>query len=95
MKLIAHRGNLNGPNLGSENHPYHIEDCIDKGYDVEIDVWYLPQSEKFYLGHDRPDHEISWFWLAKHNASLWIHCKNLDALERFKELDKQYKKTAS
>lgn len=83
MKLIAHRGNIDGPNSDTENSPDQIEKCISKGYDVEIDVWYLPQSQKFYLGHDRPDYEVSWFWLAKHNISLWIHCKNLDALERF------------
>ena len=40
MRLIAHRGNLNGPNPLVENDPQRITYCIDEGYDVEIDVRY-------------------------------------------------------
>ena len=38
MRLIAHRGNLNGPNPLTENDPTRITYCIEEGYDVEIDV---------------------------------------------------------
>ena len=36
MKLIAHRGNTNGPNKQSENTIDQIDECIKNGYDVEI-----------------------------------------------------------
>ena len=40
MKLIAHRGNINGPNPETENTVNQIDKCIEEGYDVEIDLWY-------------------------------------------------------
>ena len=90
MKLIAHRGNLNGPNLGSENHPYHIEDCIDKGYDVEIDVRYDPKTERLWLGHDTPDYPVTWWWLAGRADHLWIHCKDITTLHQFSNATNGY-----
>ena len=39
MKFISHRGNIDGPNPEWENDPSRIEDVLNKGYDVEIDVW--------------------------------------------------------
>ena len=41
MKLIAHRGNINGPNPEKENHPDYINTAIKSGYDVEVDVWFI------------------------------------------------------
>ena len=38
MKIIAHRANLNGPNINDENQISSINKCIDLGFDVEIDV---------------------------------------------------------
>ena len=80
MKLIAHRGNTTGPNPLEENKSKYIESAISEGYDSEIDLWYKDNS--FYLGHDEPQYEISALWLYKHKNSLWIHCKNYDALEK-------------
>ena len=37
MKLIAHRGNINGP-CERENSPEYILETINLGYDCEIDV---------------------------------------------------------
>lgn len=83
MKLIAHRGNIDGISLSDENHPDYIDAAIKQGYDVEIDVRYDIKSEKLFLGHDEPQHLISWYWLAGRKDNLWIHCKNLDALYHF------------
>jgi hypothetical protein len=80
MKLIAHRGNVTGPNPLEENKPEYIENAILEGYDSEIDLWYRDHS--FYLGHDEPQYEISALWLYKNKEHLWIHCKNYDALEK-------------
>lgn len=84
MKLIAHRGNINGKNPLQENSPFYIEEALNKGYDVEIDVWYL--NNKFYLGHDEPSYNINVEFLQ--NNKLWCHAKTLDSL--YKMLEYQY-----
>ena len=38
-------------------------------------------DEKFFLGHDDPETEISEKWLLEKKNYLWIHCKNLEGLE--------------
>ena len=52
MILIAHKGNIFGPQLECENKPRYIENAIKLGYDVEIDVW--SDGVQFRLGHDQP-----------------------------------------
>jgi len=79
MKLIAHRGNTNGPNKKQENKREYLEEAIFNGYDVEIDIWWKDQC--FYFGHDFPQDQISTKWLVFHKDKLWIHCKNYKALE--------------
>jgi hypothetical protein len=81
MKLIAHRGNVSGANPELENSPQQIDYCIMKGFDVEIDVWYI--DRKFYLGHDTYQYEVSLSYLSERSKYLWMHCKNLLALREF------------
>lgn len=76
MKLISHRGNLNGPIPANENSPEYILKAITLGYDVEIDVWY--HNSKIYLGHDYGKYEADIHFLL--NKKLWCHAKNIDAL---------------
>jgi len=83
MKLIAHRGNTDGSNPLEENKPEYIEKALLKGFDVEIDVRYDSLDGKFYLGHDDPQYVVDQYWMAQHMGSLWIHCKNIDALYYF------------
>jgi hypothetical protein len=73
MKIISHRGNLNGKNLSLENKPEHILDVCKK-YDVEIDAWFI--NDQWFLGHDKPQYEIKYNFF---NEKMWIHCKNIDA----------------
>jgi hypothetical protein len=82
MVLISHRGNINGPFESSENKPTYINRAISKGYDVEIDVWYIDGI--LFLGHDKPDYSIDFRWFRDRIEKLWIHCKNIDALNYFK-----------
>jgi hypothetical protein len=82
MSYISHRGNLTGCNTGMENHPTYIDQAINRGFDVEIDIWF--EGESLYLGHDNPEYEIGFDWLYERSSNLWIHCKNLRALEFFK-----------
>lgn len=83
MKIISHRGNIDGPNSLIENQPEIIDKAIEMGFDVEIDLRYDTANEKFYLGHDDPQYVVSQYWLAQRMDKLWIHCKNLDALYYF------------
>jgi hypothetical protein len=78
LRKIAHRGNVSGPSH-KENQTSYIEDAIGLGYDVEVDLWRV--SGFLWLGHDGPQYLIKDDFLIEHGASLWIHCKNLDALE--------------
>ena len=83
MRLIAHRGNVNGPNRDVENTIGQIDKCIENGYDVEIDLRYDAASQIFWLGHDKPKNVISFFELAKRSQYLWIHCKDITTLHAF------------
>jgi hypothetical protein len=74
--LIAHRGNTNGINSEQENHPAYIRRALDKGYDVEIDVWVI--EGKIYLGHECPNYEVDLQFLL--TPKLWCHAKNFNAL---------------
>jgi len=84
MILIAHRGNINGKFESYENEPNYIDKALKKGYDVEIDIWVIEGN--FYLGHDKPQYGITLEWLDKRKNELWIHCKNIEAMEWFNSL---------
>lgn len=88
MVLISHRGNLNGPNEVRENSPYYIMESIAEGYDVEIDLWVV--DGKIYLGHDKPQYEISDDWLVERVNKLWVHCKNVESLNWIKNTELHY-----
>ncbi len=79
IKLISHRGNINGKSE-NENSPEQIDKCISLGYDVEIDLWFV--DNQFFLGHDKPEYSININWLEQRGDKLWIHCKNLEALSK-------------
>ena len=82
MRKISHRGNLFGPNPKKENDPSYIVDALQKGFDVEIDVWYHDSGD-FYLGHDYAKHKIETNFLK--NEKLWCHAKNFSALRAMLE----------
>lgn len=81
MIIIAHRGNLDGPNPEKENHPDYIMGAVAAGFNVEIDVWNI--SGKYILGHDKPQYEINLEFLS--NSHFWLHCKNITALHYLTE----------
>jgi hypothetical protein len=76
MILISHRGNIKGIEQSQENNPLHIMRALDRGFNVEIDVWYI--DSKLYLGHDEPKFLITEHFLR--SDKLWCHAKNLEAL---------------
>ena len=78
MKIIAHRGNVLGPNLKLENSEDYLLKATDAGLDVEVDVWKIQDS--LYLGHDEPTYLTSKDFLFKISNNAWFHAKNIDAL---------------
>lgn len=87
MILISHRGNINGKSPSMENHPDYIKKSLNKGFDVEIDVWFI--DNKFILGHDKPQYEISENFIFSNYKKLWLHCKDFNSLITLK--DEKYK----
>jgi hypothetical protein len=74
--LISHRGNIDGRSPKLENTPSHLNNALNLGYDVELDVWDI--DGKYYLGHDTPKVETTLEYLD--NSKFWCHCKNIKAL---------------
>lgn len=76
MIYISHRGNLTGKNPDKENSPEYIIKALEKGFDVEVDVWLV--KKEFYLGHDKPQYPIATRILQ--NGKIWCHAKNIHTL---------------
>lgn len=87
MILISHRGNISGKNPESENSPEYIVEAIELGYSVEIDLWLI--DDTYFLGHDFPQYKININWILQRKLFLWIHCKNINAIEEIKKNSKQ------
>ena len=79
MILISHRGNINGVYESYENEPNYIDKAIKEGFDVEIDIWMTEGI--LLLGHDKPQYGITQHWLNQRLKKLWLHCKNIEAVE--------------
>lgn len=80
---IAHRGNLTGPNINRENSIYVFQEAIDKGFHIELDVWY--QNHHFWLGHNKPISAINPDFLKNQHA--WCHAKSLDSLNALLDIE--------
>lgn len=83
-KLISHRGNVKGPDPDRENNPFYILDALSR-YDVEVDVWFI--GGKFMLGHDKPEYDFPKSLMEDNLEKLWLHCKNVEAFNKFSEMD--------
>jgi hypothetical protein len=81
MIIIAHRANICGPS-DKENSPESILNALYLGFDVELDVWLV--NDQLMLGHDSPQYALKKPLLDRIGANGWFHCKNLEALEYFK-----------
>ena len=85
MRLIAHRGNTNGPD-SKENHPDYLRAALESGFDVEADVQYV--ESKFFLGHEKPNYEIDKCFLF--NKRIWTHAKTVETffeLVKYKDVN--------
>lgn len=88
MRLISHRGNLNGKIPEKENSIEYIKEALSKGFDVEIDLWYV--DNKWFLGHDIPQYEVDFHWIDEWSYRLWVHCKNIESVEFLVEYENEY-----
>lgn len=80
MKVISHRGLLNGEDKLKENNPIEIS-AILHIFDCEIDLHY---DNGWWLGHERPTYQVDDKFLSK--DGLWIHCKNVSAVKGIYEI---------
>ena len=86
MMLISHRGNLNGPDLFSENDPELVNEVILMDIPVEVDLrWH---NNSFYFGHDEPQYQVSVEFLLANKEWLWFHCKDKEAFNAALKLRK-------
>jgi len=85
IKIISHRGNINGPVDHKENRPSYIDAALQLGLDVEVDIRYV--DGKFMLGHDIGDYEVSDVWIMKRKSFLWFHCKDLNSVYALHKID--------
>lgn len=88
MKIISHRGNLNGPSGFMENHPERVDSVLSSGFDVEIDLWY--NGEQLFLGHGSPTFMVTKKWLDERKNKLWVHLKNLETLDNIRDIGLNY-----
>jgi hypothetical protein len=79
--IIAHRANLVGRNPQTENTIKAARRALNKGFNVELDVWRY--KDKWYLGHDKPEHLVNGYDFKSllNDEFVWMHCKNKEALE--------------
>lgn len=66
MNFIAHRGNTNGPQPTFENTEDYLQDALDKGYYVEVDIqlW----NGALYYGHDGPQAHVNEKFIKQNNV---------------------------
>lgn len=77
MNYISHRGNLDGRIPKRENSPDYIDEAIEAGFSVEVDLHRI--GNDLFLGHDFPQYLVDWEWLDDRRDSLLIHAKNFAA----------------
>jgi hypothetical protein len=87
IKLIAHRGNRDGIDT-EENSPEFLQQAIDLGYDIEVDIRYI--NGAWWLGHDGPQYRIDSPFSLFDNSKVWWHCKNFEALDKLQGSNLNY-----
>lgn len=81
MKLISHRGNINGPNPELENSPSYILNALIQGYDVQVDITIKCHQGiiTLWLGNEEKQYLTTLDFL-KQRDKIICHAKTLDTL---------------
>lgn len=74
MILIAHRGNYCGRNILRENTLSYLQEALDAGYNVEIDVRWI--DGEWRLGHDAPTEIFPYQFME--DSRVWVHAKTFN-----------------
>lgn len=88
MIYYSHRGNLEGSNPQRENSPEYIDEAIQAGFSVEVDVHVI--GESIFLGHDFPQYQIDRSYLDNRKYDLLLHAKNFLAAKMLATTDLHY-----
>ena len=80
MILISHRGNLAGKNFKRENSPAYIQEALNAGFHVEIDI--LHNHGEFLHGHEwgGTKGKVNPKFLSDNHQKLLIHCKDRESI---------------
>lgn len=72
-RIIAHRG-FWWPNPHHQNRPWALNAALERGWDVEVDVWGV-RGNQLKIGHDAA--EVEWTLPKRMNDSqLFLHIKS-------------------
>ena len=84
-RIIAHRG-FWWPNTHHQNRPWALQSALERGWDIEIDVWGVRGSQ-LKIGHNAS--EVEWTLPMRTNDSqLFLHVKSVVWWDRILELVK-------
>lgn len=80
MILISHRGNISGKNYKRENSQDYIQEALDAGYHVEMDI--LHHGGEFLHGHEwgGTKGNVDPHFLSVNCQKLLIHCKDRESV---------------
>jgi hypothetical protein len=84
MKIYAHRGNMEGPSEW-ENSPSLLKEAMEEKFYVEVDCWY--HEDKWWFGHDRPEHPVTWDFVEQHKYQMILHAKDFITLKKLRTRD--------
>ena len=92
MLIIAHRGNMVGPDEDRENKPQNIlrllSDYPDPKLLFEIDVWYFMTKQDnhwvYYLGHNNPTSFVPETFLT--NPRIICHAKDIKTFQKLLQI---------
>lgn len=91
MRIIAHRGNINGPDVNKENSPTTIYNALTRGFDVEIDVQERESfNRRLLVGHDDADYVLNLDEIDDVTDRVWFHAKNTKAAMDLLDLKREF-----
>jgi hypothetical protein len=64
--LISHRGNITSMQPDRENSIKYIEEAIEQGFNVMVDIWVIGKTN-LALGYNRPQHQVTLEFLKQNN----------------------------
>ena len=78
MLLISHRGNTDNIDPDRENSPAYINEAIEKGFVVMVDVWLIGEQH-LSLGANHPQYPTDVGYLKQNK--IICHARNVHTLQ--------------